>query len=234
MRAGRTSAATRPRSFDRELPKTGPVFWFMMQIAMFCGLATSYPVNVLLLRKGVKEKRPPSVVASRPSNPSPFDARHRFPDKPWRKGLVTAGAVVRSSSSMASMARASHDFPTIASRRTTRSSRDEPDEMSSSNEEKPAIADPVNRTGNERREPCQRGTAVHAMRTAVYPASGAPKRPARSDVPAPSGAVNLRFREKGPVRGAKSNARPLDAPKSESTQLPTLIGDVGRKTRSML
>ena len=39
-----------------ELPKTGPVFWFMMQIAMLAGFVTSYPVNWWLLRSGVKEK----------------------------------------------------------------------------------------------------------------------------------------------------------------------------------
>jgi len=32
------------------------VFWFMMQIAMICGFATSYPVNWLLIKSGVKEK----------------------------------------------------------------------------------------------------------------------------------------------------------------------------------
>ena len=37
------------------LPKSSPVFWFMMQIAMFCGLATSFPVNWWLLRRGLKE-----------------------------------------------------------------------------------------------------------------------------------------------------------------------------------
>ena len=31
-------------------------FWFMMQIAMLCGFATSYPVNWWLIRKGIKEK----------------------------------------------------------------------------------------------------------------------------------------------------------------------------------
>jgi hypothetical protein len=31
-------------------------FWFMMQIAMFCGFATSYPVNWLLIRSGLKEE----------------------------------------------------------------------------------------------------------------------------------------------------------------------------------
>lgn len=39
------------------------VYWFMMQIAMIVGWATSYPANVWLLRKGWKEKMPmyPSV-----------------------------------------------------------------------------------------------------------------------------------------------------------------------------
>lgn len=37
------------------LPKTGPVFWLMMQIAMLFGFLTAYPVNWWLLRKGVKE-----------------------------------------------------------------------------------------------------------------------------------------------------------------------------------
>ncbi len=30
-------------------------FWFMMQIAMLCGFVTTYPVNWLLLRTGIKE-----------------------------------------------------------------------------------------------------------------------------------------------------------------------------------
>lgn len=33
-----------------------PEFWFMMQIAMLFGFATSYPVNWWLLRRGLKEK----------------------------------------------------------------------------------------------------------------------------------------------------------------------------------
>jgi hypothetical protein len=41
--------------FGRALPKGSPVFWFMMQIAMFFGFATSYPVNWWLLRRGIKE-----------------------------------------------------------------------------------------------------------------------------------------------------------------------------------
>jgi hypothetical protein len=41
--------------FGREIPKTDPVFWFMMQIAMIAGFLTSYPVNWWLLRKKIKE-----------------------------------------------------------------------------------------------------------------------------------------------------------------------------------
>ena len=42
--------------FGHPLEKTGPVFWFMMQIAMLCGFVTSYPVNWWLLRSGIKER----------------------------------------------------------------------------------------------------------------------------------------------------------------------------------
>ena len=35
--------------------KASALYWTMMQIAMFAGFATSYPVNVLLLRHGLKE-----------------------------------------------------------------------------------------------------------------------------------------------------------------------------------
>jgi Domain of unknown function (DUF4396) len=31
-------------------------YWLMMQIAMLCGFATTYPVNWLLIRIGVKER----------------------------------------------------------------------------------------------------------------------------------------------------------------------------------
>ncbi|HEV2208807.1 MAG TPA: DUF4396 domain-containing protein [Verrucomicrobiae bacterium] len=41
--------------FGHELCKTNPVFWFMMQIAMWAGFAASYPVNWWLIKKGVKE-----------------------------------------------------------------------------------------------------------------------------------------------------------------------------------
>ncbi|WP_020602821.1 DUF4396 domain-containing protein [Spirosoma spitsbergense] len=42
--------------FGRELPKDGPVFWFMMQVAMLFGFVTAYPVNWWLLKVGLKEK----------------------------------------------------------------------------------------------------------------------------------------------------------------------------------
>lgn len=42
--------------FGHELPKTGPLFWFMMQIGMLAGFLTSYPVNWWLIRQGVKER----------------------------------------------------------------------------------------------------------------------------------------------------------------------------------
>ncbi|MGE3076224.1 MAG: DUF4396 domain-containing protein [Dehalococcoidia bacterium] len=38
-----------------ELSKTDPVFWFSMQGAMVAGFCTSYPVNLWLLRKGIKQ-----------------------------------------------------------------------------------------------------------------------------------------------------------------------------------
>jgi hypothetical protein len=41
--------------FDGRLDKTGPVFWFMMQLAMLAGFATALPVNAWLLRRGIKE-----------------------------------------------------------------------------------------------------------------------------------------------------------------------------------
>ena len=42
--------------FGRELPKTTPLFWFMMQIAMLVGFLASWPVNAWLLKKGWKER----------------------------------------------------------------------------------------------------------------------------------------------------------------------------------
>ncbi|WP_040285947.1 DUF4396 domain-containing protein [Sporosarcina koreensis] len=34
---------------------TSPVYWFMMQIAMILGFATSYPANAWLIKRGIKE-----------------------------------------------------------------------------------------------------------------------------------------------------------------------------------
>ena len=42
--------------FARKLPQNSPTFWFMMQVAMCFGFATSYPVNRWLLRRGIKER----------------------------------------------------------------------------------------------------------------------------------------------------------------------------------
>ena len=42
--------------FDDGLEKTGPVFWFMMQLAMLAGFVTSYPVNWWLIRAGIKAR----------------------------------------------------------------------------------------------------------------------------------------------------------------------------------
>ena len=42
--------------FHQEVPKTDPVFWFLMQLAMACGFLTAYPVNWWLVRSGIKEK----------------------------------------------------------------------------------------------------------------------------------------------------------------------------------
>jgi hypothetical protein len=42
--------------FDHQLSRSTPVFWFMMQIAMWAGFATAYPVNWWLVRSGIKER----------------------------------------------------------------------------------------------------------------------------------------------------------------------------------
>ncbi len=41
--------------FGHDLSKGTPIFWFMMQLAMWLGFATSYPVNWWLLRRHIKE-----------------------------------------------------------------------------------------------------------------------------------------------------------------------------------
>lgn len=40
--------------YPEGLPKGDVEFWFMMQIAMLCGFLTAYPVNWLLIKKGIK------------------------------------------------------------------------------------------------------------------------------------------------------------------------------------
>lgn len=42
--------------FNTKLHVNSPEFWFMMQIAMWAGFATSYPVNWWLVSRGIKEK----------------------------------------------------------------------------------------------------------------------------------------------------------------------------------
>ena len=41
--------------FGHPLDKAGPVFWFMMQLAMLVGFATACPVNAWLLKRGIKQ-----------------------------------------------------------------------------------------------------------------------------------------------------------------------------------
>lgn len=41
--------------FRHELEPSEPVFWWMMQIGMLAGFATSYPVNLWLVNRGIKE-----------------------------------------------------------------------------------------------------------------------------------------------------------------------------------
>jgi hypothetical protein len=42
--------------FDKPPEPNSPVYWFMMQIAMIAGFATSYPMNWWLIRTGIKER----------------------------------------------------------------------------------------------------------------------------------------------------------------------------------
>ena len=44
------------RVFQATLEVNSVEFWFLMQIAMLAGFCTAYPVNWLLIRKGIKEK----------------------------------------------------------------------------------------------------------------------------------------------------------------------------------
>ena len=43
------------RVYGAPIDPTHPEFWLMMQIAMLCGFVTSYPVNWVLLKMGIKE-----------------------------------------------------------------------------------------------------------------------------------------------------------------------------------
>ncbi len=45
-----------PALFARRTDALTLEFWFMMQLAMVAGFATAYPVNWLLIRRGLKEK----------------------------------------------------------------------------------------------------------------------------------------------------------------------------------
>ncbi len=42
--------------WPQEVGPDVPEFWFVMQVAMLAGFATSYPVNWWLIRAGIKEK----------------------------------------------------------------------------------------------------------------------------------------------------------------------------------
>ncbi|OCX66922.1 hypothetical protein BFP70_03595 [Thioclava sp. SK-1] len=42
--------------WNTELTATTPQFWFAMQIAMMAGFVTAYPVNWLLISRGIKER----------------------------------------------------------------------------------------------------------------------------------------------------------------------------------
>lgn len=41
--------------FNRKIPTTEPLFWFMMQIAMLLGFLTAFPTNWWLIKRGIKE-----------------------------------------------------------------------------------------------------------------------------------------------------------------------------------
>ena len=42
--------------FAHHLHPDSPVYWFMMQIGMVVGFATSFPMNWWLIKRGLKEK----------------------------------------------------------------------------------------------------------------------------------------------------------------------------------
>ncbi len=41
--------------FDPPLEPNDPIYWFMMQIGMVIGFATSYPMNWFLINQGIKK-----------------------------------------------------------------------------------------------------------------------------------------------------------------------------------
>jgi hypothetical protein len=41
--------------FPAHLPTDSAAFWFLMQVGMLIGFATSYPMNWWLIRRGIKE-----------------------------------------------------------------------------------------------------------------------------------------------------------------------------------
>lgn len=45
-----------PLWFGGPIEANTPVFWFMMQLAMLVGFCTAYPMNWLLIKKGIKER----------------------------------------------------------------------------------------------------------------------------------------------------------------------------------
>lgn len=67
-------------------------FWFMMQIAMMLGLATTFPMNWWLVRRGVKE----AMQDTAPANRRDLATRHRaetgFGDPPRRGRLAGLAA----------------------------------------------------------------------------------------------------------------------------------------------
>src|SRR5581483_2591201 len=91
----------------------------------------------------------------------------------------------------------------------------------------PPTADARKSTGKILRAACHAGTAVLAISTAVYPASGAPKTPAPSAAPSPRARA-------GEPDQVPATARDPSAPVPARSHVPKFIGDVGRKTRIML
>jgi hypothetical protein len=55
MMAPLHSAGSGRRS-EQIAPVASAEFWFAIQLAMLAGFATAYPVNWLLIRKGLKEE----------------------------------------------------------------------------------------------------------------------------------------------------------------------------------